>query len=219
MKKRQKKPDQGIVLDIKPRNINQKLYIDTIKNHDITFGLGPAGTGKTFLAVSQAVYALLYKQVDRIIIARPAIEAGEKLGYLPGDMYEKIDPYMAPIYDALYDMLPSGKVDKLLDDNVVEVVPLAYMRGRTLNDAFIILDEAQNTTRSQMKMFLTRLGPNSKMVINGDETQIDLPNKSDSGLTHAFNLIKGVDGIGHVVFNDSDVVRHKLVSAIINAYQ
>jgi phosphate starvation-inducible PhoH-like protein len=187
--------------------------------HDINFGIGPAGTGKTFLAVACAVVALETDQVKRIVLARPAVEAGERLGFLPGDLSQKVDPYLRPLYDALYDMLGSEQVDKLIQRNVIEIAPLAYMRGRTLNDAFIILDESQNTTREQMKMFLTRIGFNSKAVITGDITQVDLPRNEQSGLRHAIELLSGIKDIHFTFFQSHDVMRHPLVQAIIQAYE
>jgi len=203
---------------IKPRSTNQKRYfIATIQN-DIVFGIGPAGTGKTYLAVAIAVAALRNHDVKRIILTRPAVEAGESLGFLPGDLTEKIEPYLAPLYDALHDILPTDKFKAYTDQHVIEILPLAYMRGRTLNNAFVILDEAQNTTSMQMKMFLTRLGANSKAIITGDITQIDIPDKHSSGLIEAHNILKQIDGIEFIYFDSTDVVRHKLVKDIINAY-
>lgn len=203
---------------IKPRGKNQLGYVDIIKEHDINFGIGPAGTGKTYLAVACGVEALLEERVRRILLVRPAVEAGEKLGFLPGDLSQKIDPYLRPLYDALYEMLGFETVNKYIERNIIEVAPLAFMRGRTLNDAFIILDEAQNTTREQMKMFLTRIGFGSTAVITGDATQIDLPRGSQSGLTHASNILDGVEGIGFTYFGNKDVVRHPLVQRIVQAY-
>jgi phosphate starvation-inducible PhoH-like protein len=203
---------------VQPRSPNQKKYVEAIEACDMTFGLGPAGTGKTYLAVAMAVSALLAKKVSRIILVRPAVEAGERLGFLPGSLQEKVDPYLRPLYDALYDLLDQEKVDKLLERNVIEVAPLAFMRGRTLSDAFIIMDEAQNTTNEQMKMFVTRLGNNSKAVITGDLTQIDLPNPKKSGLFEALNVLDGVEGIRFCHFEDVDVVRHHLVQRIVRAY-
>jgi len=203
---------------VQPKSPNQRRYLEAIEKHDMVFGVGPAGTGKTYLAVAMAISALLNKQVNRIILARPAVEAGERLGFLPGTLQEKIDPYLRPLYDALYDLLEPERVDKMLERNVIEVAPLAFMRGRTLNDAFIIMDEAQNTTSEQMKMFLTRLGNNAKAVITGDITQIDLPNPKKSGLIEAMNILDGVDGIRFIRFEDGDVVRHHLVQRIIRAY-
>jgi phosphate starvation-inducible PhoH-like protein len=203
---------------ITPKSLQQKIYIDSMRDKDIMFGIGPAGTGKTYLAMAMAISHLLKKKVERIILTRPAIEAGEKLGFLPGDMYEKVNPYLRPLYDALYDMLDHDHVVRLIQRDTIEIAPLAFMRGRTLNDAFIILDEAQNTTSEQMKMFLTRLGFNSKAVITGDITQIDLPSGSKSGLVEASQILKNIDGIEFVYFSEDDVVRHKLVSDIIRAY-
>ncbi|MDK6473152.1 PhoH family protein [Aerococcus urinae] len=203
---------------IQPKTFGQKQYIDAIKANPLTFGIGPAGTGKTFLAVVMAVSALKKGQVKRIILTRPAVEAGESLGFLPGNLKEKVDPYLRPIYDALYTIYGADHTERLLERGVIEIAPLAYMRGRTLDDAFVILDEAQNTTKAQMKMFLTRLGFGSKMIVNGDKTQIDLPRGIKSGLTDAENIIKGVDNIRFVYFDTDDVVRHPVVSAIIKAY-
>ncbi len=203
---------------IKPRGKNQQAYVRTIKKYDINFGIGPAGTGKTYLAVACGVEALLEERVRRILLVRPAVEAGEKLGFLPGDLSQKIDPYLRPLYDALYEMLGFEAVNKYIERNVIEVAPLAFMRGRTLNNAFIILDEAQNTTREQMKMFLTRIGFGSTAVITGDATQIDLPRGTPSGLTHASNLLDGVEGLGFTYFGNKDVVRHPLVQRIVEAY-
>ncbi|MGX7435606.1 PhoH family protein [Aerococcus urinae] len=203
---------------IQPKTFGQKQYIDAIKANPLTFGIGPAGTGKTFLAVVMAVSALKKGEVKRIILTRPAVEAGESLGFLPGDLKEKVDPYLRPIYDALYTIYGADHTERLLERGVIEIAPLAYMRGRTLDDAFVILDEAQNTTKAQMKMFLTRLGFGSKMIVNGDKTQIDLPRGIKSGLTDAENIIKGVDNIRFVYFDTDDVVRHPVVSAIIKAY-
>lgn len=203
---------------IKPRGKNQLGYVQTIKDTDINFGIGPAGTGKTYLAVACGVEALLEERVRRILLVRPAVEAGEKLGFLPGDLSQKIDPYLRPLYDALYEMLGFETVNKYIERNIIEVAPLAFMRGRTLNNAFIILDEAQNTTREQMKMFLTRIGFGSTAVITGDATQIDLPRGSQSGLTHASNILDGVEGIGFTYFGNADVVRHPLVQRIVQAY-
>ena len=203
---------------VQPRSPNQRKYVESIETNDMVFGLGPAGTGKTYLAVAMAVSALLAKKVSRIILVRPAVEAGERLGFLPGSLQEKVDPYLRPLYDALYDLLDPVKVDKMLETNVIEVAPLAFMRGRTLNDAFIIMDEAQNTTNEQMKMFLTRLGNASKAVITGDLTQIDLPNPKKSGLFEALRVLDGVEGIKFCHFEDVDVVRHLLVQRIVRAY-
>lgn len=205
-------------LKIKPRGKNQAGYLRAVQSHDVNFGIGPAGTGKTWLAVACAVDALRRDQVERIILVRPAVEAGERLGFLPGDLAQKIDPYLRPLYDALYEMLGFDKVTKLLERQVIEIAPLAYMRGRTLNHSFIILDESQNTTREQMKMFLTRLGFGSTAVITGDPSQIDLPRKSDSGLTHALKILESVDGISMTRFTYKDVVRHPLVGRIVDAY-
>ncbi|AXR06096.1 PhoH family protein [Salinimonas sediminis] len=204
---------------IKPRNPNQGQYVANIVNHDITFGIGPAGTGKTYLAVAAAVDALERQEVRRILLTRPAVEAGEKLGFLPGDLSQKVDPYLRPLYDALFEMLGFEKVEKLMERNVIEVAPLAYMRGRTLNDAFIILDESQNTTTEQMKMFLTRIGFNSKTVITGDITQIDLPRGARSGLRHAIEVLKNVNDISFNFFTATDVVRHPVVARIVQAYE
>ena len=201
------------------RSLNQQLYVKAIKDQDCTFGIGPAGTGKTYLAVARAVEALERSDVRRIVLVRPAVEAGEKLGFLPGDLSEKIDPYLRPIYDALYEMMGFDKVTKLLDKNIIEVAPLAFMRGRTLNESFIILDEAQNTTTEQMKMFLTRMGFGSKMVITGDITQIDLARPSQSGLLHAMKVLENETKISFCHFNSRDVVRHKLVQRIVQAYE
>ena len=201
------------------KNETQRKYIEAIKKHDIVFGIGPAGTGKTYLAMAMAVSALLRREVSRIILVRPAVEAGEKLGFLPGDVAEKVNPYLRPLYDALYDMIETEKANKLVERGDIEIAPLAFMRGRTLNDSFIILDEAQNTTSEQMKMFLTRLGFNSKTVITGDITQIDLPGGRSSGLIEAQKIIEGIEGIQFVYFTNKDVVRHKLVQQIIKAYE
>jgi phosphate starvation-inducible PhoH-like protein len=203
---------------ITPKTVGQKRYVDAIRRNDMVFGIGPAGTGKSFLAVAMAVNALMRRDVARIVLTRPAVEAGERLGFLPGDLYEKVHPYLRPLYDALYDMLESEKVGSLMEKGAIEIAPLAYMRGRTLNDAFIILDEAQNSTTEQMKMFLTRLGFNSKMVITGDITQVDLPASRHSGLIEVQKILQGVPGIDFVYFDEGDVVRHQLVSAIIRAY-
>ncbi len=203
---------------VQPKSGNQRRYLEAIEQHDMVFGIGPAGTGKTYLAVAMAISALLSKRVNRIILARPAVEAGERLGFLPGTLQDKIDPYLRPLYDALYDMLDPEKVDRYLEKNVIEIAPIAFMRGRTLNDSFVILDEAQNTTSEQMKMFVTRLGFNSKAVITGDITQIDLPNARRSGLLEAVDVLKNVDGLNFVYFDESDVVRHHLVQRIIRAY-
>ncbi|WP_298719105.1 PhoH family protein [uncultured Oceanisphaera sp.] len=204
---------------IKPRTPNQAHYVAHILSHDITFGIGPAGTGKTYLAVAAAVDALERQEVRRILLTRPAVEAGEKLGFLPGDLSQKVDPYLRPLYDALFEMLGFERVEKLIERNVIEVAPLAYMRGRTLNDAFIILDESQNTTVEQMKMFLTRIGFNSRAVITGDITQIDLPRNAKSGLRHAIEVLTGVDGLSFDFFRAEDVVRHPVVARIVRAYE
>jgi len=204
---------------ITAKSANQRRYLEAIDQHDIVFGIGPAGTGKTYLAMAQAVSYLLAKRVTRIVLARPAVEAGEKLGFLPGDLQEKVNPYLRPLYDALYDMLEPDRVDRLLERGVIEVAPIAFMRGRTLNDAFVILDEAQNTTSEQMKMFLTRLGFGSKAVVTGDVTQIDLPPGRISGLIEALKVVADVEGIGVVYFDDKDVVRHSLVQQIVKAYE
>src|SRR3954452_10490235 len=201
-----------------PKTINQRRYLEAIERNDLVFGIGPAGTGKTYLAVAMAISALMNKQVARIVLTRPAVEAGERLGFLPGTLQEKVDPYLRPLYDALYDMLDSDRVEKLLERNVIEIAPIAFMRGRTLNDSFIILDEAQNSTPEQMKMVITRQGFNSKMVVNGDITQIDLPNLR-SGLSHAIEVLHGVEGISFVHFDEKDVVRHTLVQRIVKAYE
>lgn len=203
---------------IKTRTPNQKKLVDLSKENDIVFTTGPAGTGKTFVSVAIAIKALKHKQVKKIILTRPAVEAGENLGFLPGDMKEKIDPYLRPLYDALDEMLPAEKLAKFLENNTIEIAPLAFMRGRTLDNAFVILDEAQNCTRLQIKMFLTRMGPMAKFIINGDLTQIDLPSYQNSGLYNALNILTGIDGIGLVEFSVEDVIRHKLVKQIITAY-
>ena len=204
---------------IKPKTLGQKQYVQAIKNNTVTLGVGPAGTGKTYLAIAMAVVALKSKDVERIILTRPAVEAGEKLGFLPGDLAQKVDPYLRPLYDALHEMMGLEAYQRLVERGAVEVAPLAYMRGRTLNDAFIILDEAQNTTSEQMKMFLTRMGMGSKMVITGDVTQIDLPTGKRSGLIEALEVLKGVNDIGIVTLSHRDVVRHELVQAIVRAYE
>ena len=203
---------------IVPKGVNQKAYVDLVRTNDIVFAVGPAGTGKTYLAMAMAVKALLDKQVRRIVLTRPAIEAGERLGFLPGTLEEKIDPYLRPLYDALHDMIEAEKVQRMMDDDVIEIAPLAFMRGRTLNDAFIVLDEAQNTTPEQMKMFLTRFGFGGKAVITGDPSQTDLPRGMRSGLVDTIGLLGDIRGIGMVHFTDVDVVRHPLVAAIIRAY-
>ncbi len=207
------------LIKIKPRNNNQKHYIDAIHNFDINFGIGPSGTGKTFMAVACAVEALEAHEVKRIILVRPAVEAGEKLGFLPGDLSEKVDPYLRPLYDALYQMLGPNTVNKYIAHNMIEVAPLAYMRGRTLNDAFVILDESQNTTQEQMKMLLTRIGFGSKAIITGDITQIDLPKHVKSGLRHAIEVLRDIEQIKFTFFMSTDVVRHPLVAAIVDAYE
>ena len=220
----EKKHDDVIIYGIngKPiaaRNANQRLLVDAFHNNDLTFALGPAGTGKTYIAIALAVKALKNREVRKIILSRPAVEAGEKLGFLPGDMKDKIDPYLQPLYDALEDMLPAAKLKEYMDGNVIQIAPLAFMRGRTLNDAVIVLDEAQNTTTHQIKMFLTRLGMNAKMIITGDVTQIDLPRSVRSGLVQALRVLKGVKGIGMVEFGQKDIVRHQLVQRIVEAYK
>jgi phosphate starvation-inducible protein PhoH and related proteins len=208
----------GLRRVIQPKTTGQREYLRSIAEHDIVIGIGPAGTGKTYLAVAAAVDALARKRVRRIILARPAVEAGENLGFLPGDLQEKVDPYLRPLYDALEDMMPRERVQKALETRTIEIAPLAYMRGRTLSDAFVILDEAQNATGMQMKMFLTRLGVNSRAVITGDKTQIDLPIREDSGLLQVERILPGIEGIGFVYLGDADVVRHRLVRDIIRAY-
>jgi phosphate starvation-inducible protein PhoH and related proteins len=204
---------------VQPKSMNQRRYIDAIEKYDMVFGVGPAGTGKTYLAVAMAVSALNAKRVSRIILARPAVEAGERLGFLPGTLQEKVDPYLRPLYDALYDLMDQERVDRFLEKNIIEIAPIAFMRGRTLNDSFIILDEAQNTTPEQMKMFLTRMGFNAKMVVTGDVTQIDLPNARRSGLLEAIDVLKPVEGIYFNFFGEEDVVRHHLVQRIVHAYE
>ena len=203
---------------VRPKTLGQKEYLKAIQTHPITFGVGPAGTGKTYLAVAMAVKAFKSKDVERIILTRPAVEAGEKLGFLPGDLQNKVDPYLRPLYDGLYDMLGPETFQRLLEKQTIEVAPLAYMRGRTLDNAFIILDEAQNTSPEQMKMFLTRMGSGSKVVVTGDVTQIDLPDKSRSGLVDALAVLKNIDGIAQIRFSEKDVVRHRLVQEIVKAY-
>jgi len=203
---------------VTPKTANQRRYLEAVRSHDLVISIGPAGTGKSYLAVAMAVSALLKREVARIILTRPAVEAGERLGFLPGDLVEKVHPYLRPLYDALYDMLEPEKVGSLSEKGAIEIAPLAYMRGRTLNDAFIILDEAQNTTSEQMKMFLTRLGFNSKMVVTGDITQVDLPASRTSGLIEIQSVLQGIDGIRFIYFDDRDVVRHDLVSSIVRAY-
>ncbi|MEA2031722.1 MAG: PhoH family protein [candidate division Zixibacteria bacterium] len=205
--------------EIKPRTIGQTKYVDSVENHDVVFSIGPAGTGKTYLAVAMAVAHLKSDRVQRIIFTRPAVEAGESLGFLPGDIRAKVDPYLRPIYDALYDMLQPDKIRKLIEIGIIEIAPLAFMRGRTLNEAFVVLDEAQNTTNSQMKMLLTRIGEKSKAVVTGDITQIDLDDKRKSGLVKVQKILKGTQGIGFVYLTDKDVVRHRLVQSIIKAYE
>lgn len=204
---------------ISGRTPNQQLLVSTFQHNDLTFALGPAGTGKTYVAIALAVRALKNREVRKIILSRPAVEAGEKLGFLPGDMKDKIDPYLQPLYDALEDMLPAIKLKEFMENNVIQIAPLAFMRGRTLNDAIIILDEAQNTTRHQMKMFLTRLGMNAKMIITGDVTQIDLPRNTQSGLLQALRILRGVKGIGLIEYEKKDIVRHPLVQRIVDAYE
>jgi phosphate starvation-inducible PhoH-like protein len=204
---------------VAPKTVNQRRYLDAIDQHDIVFGIGPAGTGKTYLAMAQAVSFLVAKKVSRIILARPAVEAGEKLGFLPGDLQEKVNPYLRPLYDALYDMLDIERVARYIERGTIEIAPIAFMRGRTLNDSFVILDEAQNTTSEQMKMFLTRLGFGAKAVITGDITQIDLPSGRTSGLVEAMRVVNNIEGISFVRFDERDVVRHKLVQQIVKAYE
>ncbi|MCH5246113.1 MAG: PhoH family protein [Muribaculaceae bacterium] len=204
---------------ISGRTPNQQLLVETFNKNDLTFALGPAGTGKTYIAIALAVRALKNKEVRKIILSRPAVEAGEKLGFLPGDMKDKIDPYLQPLYDALEDMIPAVKLKEYMENNVIQIAPLAFMRGRTLNDAIIVLDEAQNTTTHQIKMFLTRLGMNAKMIITGDVTQIDLPRSTSSGLVMALRVLKGVPGIGRIEFGKKDIVRHPLVQRIVEAYE
>jgi phosphate starvation-inducible PhoH-like protein len=204
---------------IVPKSDGQRGYVKSIQAHDVVIGIGPAGTGKTYLAVACAVDALYKKRVRRIILARPAVEAGENLGFLPGDLQEKVDPYLRPLYDALEDMMPHDRVRRALEDSTIEIAPLAYMRGRTLSDAFVILDEAQNATTAQMKMFLTRLGLNSRVVITGDKTQIDLPRREDSGLLEVERILSAIDGISVVYLDAKDVIRHRLVKDIIRAYE
>jgi len=204
---------------VAPKTANQRKYIESMTKNDLTFGIGPAGTGKSFLAVAMAVNALFQKQVSRIILTRPAVEAGERLGFLPGDLQDKVDPYLRPLYDALFDLVDNERVTKMLEKRIIEIAPLAFMRGRTLSDAFIILDEAQNTTSEQMKMFLTRIGFGSKTVVTGDKTQIDLPRGQKSGLKEAEMILANIEGIEFIQFNDRDVVRHKLVQLIVRAYE
>jgi len=210
---------RGARRNIAPKSLNQKRYVESIRNNDIVFGIGPAGTGKTYLAMAMAVSFLQDRKVKRIVLCRPAVEAGEKLGFLPGDLAEKVNPYLRPLYDALHDMMDAERAEHLIESGTVEVAPLAFMRGRTLNDAFVILDEAQNTTVEQMKMFLTRLGYNSKAVVTGDVTQVDLPTGKMSGLNHARSILKEVEGLEFVTFSDVDVVRHPLVQEVIKAYE
>jgi phosphate starvation-inducible PhoH-like protein len=205
--------------EIRPKTLGQKKFIDAVRKNEIVFVIGPAGTGKTYLAVAIALSALKNKSVNRIILVRPAVEAGESLGYLPGDLLEKIDPYFRPLYDAIYEMMPSEKFQKYMERGIIEIAPLAYMRGRTLNDSFIILDDAQNTTLGQMKMFLTRFGFGSKIIINGDITQVDLPRKDNSGLIKISKVLENIKGIEFIYLNDQDVVRHRLVQEIIRAYE
>jgi len=205
--------------EIRPKTLGQQKYIEAVRKNDIVFAIGPAGTGKTYLAVAIALSALKNEEVDRIILVRPAVEAGESLGYLPGDLLEKIDPYFRPLYDAMYEMMPSEKFQKYMERGIIEIAPLAYMRGRTLNNSFIILDDAQNTTLGQMKMFLTRFGFGSKVIINGDITQVDLPLKEHSGLKRVAKILKKIKGIEFIYLNDRDVVRHRLVQEIIRAYE
>jgi len=214
-----KQRSAGTKRTVQPRSLNQRRYIEAIEQNDMVFGVGPAGTGKTYLAVAMAVAAMNAKKISRIVLVRPAVEAGERLGFLPGTLQEKVDPYLRPLYDALFDLLEPERVEKMLEKNIIEIAPLAFMRGRTLNDAFIIMDEAQNTTVEQMKMFLTRLGNNSKAVITGDITQIDLPNPRKSGLLDAINILDGVEGIHFCHFEEGDVVRHQLVQRIVRAYE
>ena len=204
---------------ISPRNANQALLVKAFRENDLTFALGPAGTGKTYIAIALAVKALKNKEVRKIILSRPAVEAGEKLGFLPGDMKEKLDPYLQPLYDALNDMIPAARLQKYIEEGTVQIAPLAYMRGRTLDNAFVILDEAQNTTLPQIKMFLTRMGRNAKFIVTGDVTQIDLPRRSDSGLMKAMATLEGIEGIGTVRFDRSDIVRHPLVRHIVDAFE
>lgn len=203
---------------IRARTVNQRRLVELYEKNDLLFAVGPAGSGKTYTAIALAVKALKEREVRRVILTRPAVEAGEKLGFLPGDMKEKLDPYLQPLYDALNDMIPAAKLQKYLEDGTVQIAPLAYMRGRTLDNAFVILDEAQNTTRSQIKMFLTRMGRNAKFIVTGDVTQIDLPRKSDSGLTRAMDTLRGIEGIGMVEFDKRDIVRHPLVKYIVDAF-
>lgn len=205
-------------LQIKAKSANQQKMVDSCRNHDLTIAVGPAGTGKTYTAVALAVRALKNKEVKRIILTRPAVEAGENLGFLPGDLKEKLDPYMQPLYDALWDMIPSQKLEQYISDRIIEIAPLAFMRGRTLDHAFVILDEAQNATSGQMKMFLTRMGKSAKFIVTGDITQVDLPKHQQSGLIQAMNILQGIEGVEIILLDNSDVVRHKLVTRILNAY-
>ncbi len=204
---------------IRARTTNQRTLIELARANDLLFATGPAGSGKTYTAIALAVKALRNREVKRIVLSRPAVEAGENLGFLPGDMKEKVDPYLQPLYDALSDMIPPKKLEEYLESEIIQIAPLAYMRGRTLNDSFVILDEAQNTTRNQLKMFLTRMGVSAKFVITGDMSQIDLPRRNDSGLIHAFKILKDIKGIAFVEFNSDDIVRHRLVKDIVKAYQ
>ena len=206
-------------LIVKARTVNQQRLVELYDDNDLLFAVGPAGSGKTYTAIALAVRALRNKEVKRIILTRPAVEAGEKLGFLPGDLKEKLDPYLQPLYDALNDMIPAAKLQKYIDEGTVQIAPLAYMRGRTLDNAFVILDEAQNTTLSQLKMFLTRMGRNAKFIVTGDITQIDLPRRSDSGLVRAMELLRGIDGIGIVEFDQRDIIRHRLVKHIVKAFE
>ncbi len=228
--KQQAKPKHNALFDeeiviktmkkhITPYSLHQKTYLKELFSKEMVFATGPAGTGKTYLAVAVAVSMMLNHKVERIVLVRPAVEAGEKIGFLPGDMKEKVDPYMQPLYDALYDMLPAEKVQKAIESRIIEIAPLAFMRGRTLRDAFIILDEAQNATAGQMKMFLTRMGENSRMIINGDLSQIDLPGSTQSGLDDALNRLRNIPEIGHIHFDEKDIVRHSLVGKIVQAYR
>lgn len=203
---------------IKARSVNQQRMVDSCRNNDLTIAIGPAGTGKTYTAVALAVRALKNKEVKRIILTRPAVEAGENLGFLPGDLKEKLDPYLQPLYDALWDMIPSQKLEQYLSDRIIEIAPLAFMRGRTLDNAFVILDEAQNATMGQMKMFLTRMGKSAKFIVTGDITQVDLPKNQPSGLVHAMNILQGVEGVEFIMLDQNDIVRHKLVARILSAY-
>ena len=203
---------------IKARSVNQQKMVDSCRNNDLTIAIGPAGTGKTYTAVALAVRALKNKEVKRIVLTRPAVEAGENLGFLPGDLKEKLDPYLQPLYDALWDMIPSQKLEQYISDRIIEIAPLAFMRGRTLDNAFVILDEAQNATMGQMKMFLTRMGKSEKFIVTGDITQVDLPKNQPSGLVHAMNILQGVEGVEFIMLDQNDIVRHKLVARILSAY-